>query len=64
MDVRRRTALLVEAYRFFNDRDVGALLDNMTDDVQWPDVANAHVLHGKEAIRGYWLVQFSAADCP
>jgi hypothetical protein len=34
----------------------------MTDDVEWPDVANGAVLSGKEAIRPYWEAQFAVSD--
>jgi hypothetical protein len=57
-----RRVLLQRAYRLFNTRQVDDLLAMMTDDVEWPDVANAKVLHGKEAIRRYWEDQFAVAD--
>jgi hypothetical protein len=43
-------------------RDIDALLATTTDQVEWPDVANGSVLHGKESIRAYWEGQFSEAD--
>ena len=57
-----RAAILHRAYKLFNDRDVDALLSMMTDDVEWPDVTNGVVLHGKEALRLYWEGQFMATD--
>jgi tellurite resistance-related uncharacterized protein len=60
--VSERSILLEQAYRLFNDRQIGALLEMMTDDVEWPNVANATVLHGKDAIRSYWEAQFAVAD--
>jgi hypothetical protein len=62
VDRSDRIALLRDAYRRFNARDVDALLEVMTDDVEWPDVANDAVLHGKQAIRSYWQAQFAASD--
>jgi ketosteroid isomerase-like protein len=62
MDSGERTALLQRAYQLFNDRDIDALLEMMTDDVEWPDVANSTMLHDKAAIRTYWEGQFAAAD--
>jgi ketosteroid isomerase-like protein len=62
MGTDERVDLLQKAYGLFNRRDVDALLAMMTDDVEWPDVANAAVLHGKPAIRSYWEAQFAAAD--
>lgn len=33
----------------------------MIEDVEWPDVANAAVLHGREAVRRYWEGQLAVA---
>jgi ketosteroid isomerase-like protein len=57
-----RVALLRRAYGLFNDRQIDELLELMTDDVEWPDVANRTVLQGKNAIRPYWAAQFEVAD--
>lgn len=62
MDANERIAFLRDAYRLFNDREIDALLRMMTDDVEWPDVANNAVLHGKHAIRSYWQAQFTVGD--
>lgn len=62
MDATDRVAFLERAYRFFNDRDIDGLFTMLTDDVEWPDVANGAVLRGKEAIRPYWEGQFAVAD--
>ena len=57
-----RVELLRDAYRHFNARDIDTLLDLMTDDVEWPDVANGRVLRDKGAIRAYWEGQFAVAS--
>ena len=62
MDTVERMVFLQRAYELFNGRDIDALLALMTDDVEWPDVANGVVLHGKEAIRSYWEAQFAVVD--
>ena len=62
VDADEHVALLGRAYRLFNDRQIEALLAMMTDDVEWPDVANAEVLLGKEAVRRYWKRQFAVVD--
>jgi ketosteroid isomerase-like protein len=62
VDTGDRVAFLKRAYRLFNERDIDGLFAMMTDDVEWPDVANRAVLHGKEAIRPYWEGQFAVAD--
>src|ERR1051326_8660890 len=58
----KQEAVLRQAYRLFNDRQIDDLLALMTDDVEWPDVANGAVLHGKDEIRPYWEGQFAVAD--
>ena len=62
MVTAKQEALLRQAYRLFNDRQIDDLLALMTDDVEWPDVANGAVLHGKGEIRPYWAGQFAVAD--
>jgi hypothetical protein len=62
MDAGERIAVLQQAYRLFNERQVDAALAMMTDDIEWPNVAEGTVLHGKDAIRRYWDRQFAVAD--
>lgn len=62
MDAVEKVSLLRVAYRRFGNRDVEGLLAMMTPDVEWPDVANAVVLQGPEAVRPYWVAQFAVAD--
>ena len=62
MGPTERTEFLESAYRLFNNRDIDALFDMMTEHVEWPDVANSAVIHGKDAIRSYWEGQFAIAD--
>lgn len=57
-----RIDLLRDAYRHFNARDLDALLDLLTDDVEWPDVAGGTVLRDKGAIRAYWEGQLAVAS--
>ena len=54
--------LLRRAYRSFNARDVDALLADMADDVDWPNVAEGTRLRGHDAVRAYWEAQFRVAD--
>ncbi len=50
-------ALLAEAYAAYNSQDVDRLLALVSDDVDWPD--GAARLHGKDAVRRYWLEQWT-----
>ncbi len=60
MDARK--ALLIDAYRRFNGRDIDGLLSMMTHDVEWPDVPNQKTLTSKDEIREYWLGQLAITD--
>jgi hypothetical protein len=62
VDRSERVLVLESAYRLFNDRRVDELLAMMTDDVEWPDVANGTTLHDKGAIRRYWSDQFATSN--
>lgn len=62
MTVRDREELLRKAYSLFDDRDVDALLSMMTDNIEWPDVANNAVLRDKNMIRAYWEGQFAVTN--
>jgi ketosteroid isomerase-like protein len=62
VDGGERRSLLERAYERFNARDIDALLAMMSDDVEWPDVAQGQVLRTKDAIRSYWEAQFAVAN--
>ncbi len=49
--------LLREAYAAYNTQDVDRLLAVLSDNVDWPEGSNR--LHGKAAVRAYWLDQWS-----
>ncbi len=49
-------------YDAFNARDIDAVLAGMTDDVDWPNAWEGGRLHGKRAVREYWLRQWNEID--
>ncbi|HTP19696.1 MAG TPA: nuclear transport factor 2 family protein [Solirubrobacteraceae bacterium] len=53
---------LTALYTAFNARDIGAVLDAMTEDVDWPNAWEGGRLLGKEAIRDYWTRQWAEID--
>lgn len=59
MDVERR---LQSLYASFNARDIDGVLASMTDDVDWPNAWEGGRVRGKEAVREYWLRQWSEID--
>ncbi len=58
-------ALLAEAYTAYSSQDLERPLPAVTDDVDWPDGAarlhgcTAARLHGKDALRRFWLEQWT-----
>jgi hypothetical protein len=53
---------LRQLYRAFNARDIDAVLQQMTDDVEWPNAWEGGRVRGPEAVRDYWRRQWSAID--
>lgn len=46
-------------YDSFNRRDIDAVLAQMSPDVDWPNGMEGGRVHGREAVRQYWLRQWS-----
>ncbi|HEY3770046.1 MAG TPA: nuclear transport factor 2 family protein [Candidatus Angelobacter sp.] len=51
--------LLTKIYAAFNQRDIDTVLANMAADVDWPNGMEGGRVHGHEAVRQYWLRQWS-----
>lgn len=49
-------------YAAFNDRDLDALLPALHADVDWPNAWEGGRLHGREAVRDYWVRQWRSID--
>lgn len=54
--------LLRAAYAAFNARDIAAALATMTPDVAWPRAFKGGFVRGREAVRAYWMEQWSEID--
>lgn len=50
--------LLVRVYAAFNRRDVDTVLATMDPDVDWPNGMEGGRVHGREAVRQYWQLQW------
>jgi hypothetical protein len=46
----------------FNQRRIDDALALLTEDVDWPNVAEGRRLHGREAVREYWLAQWEEVE--
>lgn len=55
-------ATLRRSYEAFNRKDVDAVLAEMHPDVDWPDMLAHRRVVGHEAVRAYWLDQFTLID--
>ena len=49
-------------YAAFNARDIDALLQQMTPDVDWPNAWEGGRVHGHDEVRDYWSRQWSMID--
>ena len=49
-------------YDAFNRRDVDAVLEQLHEDVEWPNVMEGRVIYGHDAVRRYWARQFELID--
>lgn len=49
-------------YAAFNARDIEAVLEAMADDVDWPNAWEGGRVHGRQAVREYWVRQWAAID--
>jgi len=55
-------AVLREAYRAFNARDIDAGLATMLPDVEWPNGMEGGTVHGHAGVREYWTRQWGMID--
>lgn len=53
---------LAALYAAFNAREIDTILEQMSGDVDWPNAWEGGRLHGTEAVRAYWLRQWSEID--
>jgi hypothetical protein len=51
--------LLLKIYAAFNRRDIDAVLTALHPDVDWPNGMEGGRVYGREAVRKYWLRQWS-----
>ncbi|HEX6840818.1 MAG TPA: nuclear transport factor 2 family protein [Stellaceae bacterium] len=56
------TELLKAAYAAFNARNIEAALAKMAADVSWPKAFKGGFVRGHQAVRAYWMEQWSEID--
>lgn len=55
-------ALFQQMYAAFNARNADAVLATMTDDVDWPKAFDGGRVIGRDAVKEYWLRQWTEID--
>ena len=53
---------LASTYAAFNARDIERVLDQMTEDVDWPNAWEGGRVVGHDAVRDYWTRQWAEID--
>jgi ketosteroid isomerase-like protein len=54
--------LLERIYGCFNARDIDGVLAVLTDDVAWANGMDGGHVHGRAAVRAYWMRQWALVD--
>src|SRR4051795_1583846 len=54
--------MLRDLYANFNARDIEAVLEHLTEDVDWANGMTGGRVHGRDAVREYWTAQFTQID--
>ena len=55
-----KTATIEGLYRAFNARDIDAAMSHIAPGADWPDGSTGGRVHGRDALRAYWLKQWSS----
>jgi hypothetical protein len=58
----QRETVLTEVYAAFNARDIDAVLERMTPDVDWPNAWQGGRVTGHDGVRDYWTRQWAEID--
>ncbi len=54
--------MLERLYDRFNARDIDAVLEKLTPDVDWPNGWEGGYLRGRDEVRDYWTRQWAEID--
>jgi hypothetical protein len=57
-----RGTLIKSMYAAFNARDIDTVIEQMTDDVDWPNAWEGGRVVGRDAVREYWTRQWAVID--
>jgi hypothetical protein len=57
-----RGTLITDMYAAFNARDIDTVIEQMTDDVDWPNAWEGGRVVGRDAVRDYWTRQWAEID--
>jgi len=62
MTFEERVAVLQRTYDAFNRRDIDRALSVLDAEVEWPNVLEQKVIHGRQGVLQYWRRQFQLID--
>jgi hypothetical protein len=54
--------MIERLYEAFNARQIDAVLEQLAPDVDWPNGMDGGRVHGRSAVREYWLRQWGLID--
>lgn len=55
-------AFFTQLYSRFNTRDLDTVLEKLQPDVDWPSSTEGGRVQGRQAVREYWLRQWTTLD--
>ena len=55
-------AFFIELSKHFNNRNIDAVISNMTDDVKWANGMEGGHVYGHNGVRDYWTRQFTVLN--
>ena len=60
--MKNEIEMLSRMYDYFNARDIDGVLNELADDVVWANGMDGGHVHGRDAVREYWLRQWSVVS--
>lgn len=54
--------MIKSLYHSFNARDIDQVLTSLSDDVAWANGMDGGHVHGREAVRDYWMRQWAVVS--
>jgi hypothetical protein len=59
MNIYHQKDLITSVYRWFNERQLSAILEVLHPEVIWPNGMEGGTVHGREGVQEYWTRQWA-----